>query len=258
MARCSPWRADQPAVLAVVSGHTPHGAGVGGQGRTALAARLGCALAGQGQRVLLASTNPHQPLNTTAAPGHGGTAWPQEVETVQLPPDADRLGDRVRERAEASGRDVVLLDAGPDGQRAIAQAADAWLGVVALWQKPRWGHPLLTDEVLGGDGHVLPDGWEQQWLRTMRAHRWQVTWRMAPREAGEMFAPFDPEQCAGVALLGERDVPGARAADYRNAFHVALPLLQTAIPYAASGRGSAAKEAAAYRALACELLGQGH
>ncbi|MEV4505400.1 ArsA-related P-loop ATPase [Streptomyces klenkii] len=248
-------RAGRPSVLAVVSGHTPHGAGVGGQGRTTVAARLACALAGHGRRVLLVSTDPHQPLSTPAAIGHSETTWPQEVDVLQLRPDIDRLGEQVHERAAATGRDVVLLDSGPGGQQAITRAADAWLGVVGLWQQPRWGHPLLTDEVLGADGRLLPDGWEEQWLRTMRAHRWQVTWRLAPRDAGKMFAPFDPERCAGVVLLGAREVPGARAADYRNAFHVALPVLHTAIPHIASGRGSAAKKTAAYRALACELLG---
>ncbi|MCF3105958.1 hypothetical protein IPZ58_30935 [Streptomyces roseoverticillatus] len=145
-------RAGRPAVLAVVGGHAALDGGVGGQGRTTLTARLACALAGHGRRVLLVSTDPHQPLNTPAAFGHGETAWPPEVDVLQLPPDADRLGERVRERAATTGRDIVLLDASLDGQRAIAQAADAWLGVVALWQRPRWDHPLLTDEVLGADG----------------------------------------------------------------------------------------------------------
>lgn len=238
--------ARRPVVLAVVSGHLSPGAGLGGQGRTTCTAQLASALARHGERVLVVDTDSHQPLGR----GRHTKRLPRGVSVTCTSPEPGPLKEALAQAA-ADGQDIVLLDAAPQDQHVIAQAADGWLGVAALWPSPE-DHPLLTTETLGADGRPLPDGREHQWLAAMRAERWAVTWRLAPRNGEAWFAPFDQECCAGVVLLGTRETPGARASDIPVR---GWPLLQTAIPYNDGHPRSRRCEHEAYHALAAELLG---
>lgn len=115
---------------------------------------------------------------------------------------ADGVPDTVRLRrlAREPLYDVVLLDSGPSEQRVIAEAADRWIGVASLWNRPDpW--KLLVDEVTGANGRHLPAGWDERWLAVMRANRWTVPWRLAPGDFDGMFAPFPVTGCArGVPL----------------------------------------------------------
>ena len=126
--------------------------------------------------------------------------------------------------------DVVLLDSGPFDQRIIAEAADRWIGVASLWNRPDpW--ELLVDEVTGANGSRLPAGWDRRWLAVMRANRWTVRWRLAPGDFEGMFAPFPAAGCAGIVLLGAREQAGARARDYLAGLSTVLPVLAPPVPY---------------------------
>jgi hypothetical protein len=243
--------AQRPVVLAVVSGHTRTGAALGGQGRSTVAARLAGALAEHGRRVLLADTDPGDPLMRVASRMH----LPDGVTAARFPAGHADLGAAVRAQAATDDQDIVLLDASPDWQQAVAEAADGWLGVAALGPHPGLDHPLLATETLGAGGRPLPDGWEWPWLRTMRSERWAVTWRLVPRDGDALFAPFAADRCAGVLLLGTRETPGARACDFLSAYRAPLPVLQSAIPYDGGDPRSRRRVSSAYRALAAELLG---
>jgi CobQ/CobB/MinD/ParA nucleotide binding domain len=234
----------RPVVLAVVSGHLRPSAGLGGQGRTTVASKLAGALADAGHRVMLVDTD----FSGQLPSGHRGMQNTDGVTVIRVPAERGAL-ERVRKRAAEGGQDVVLLDAGPDQQQAIAGAADGWLGVTALWSHPS---PLLATEPIGAGGR-LPRT-DLGWLETMRVEHWAAGWRLVPRDGEALFAPFAPERCAGVILLGVRETPGARAVDVLSGWRTSLPVLRTTIPYLDGRARTRQHEFAAYRSLAAELL----
>ncbi|MCX4784102.1 MULTISPECIES: hypothetical protein [unclassified Streptomyces] len=242
-----PAPAGRPLIITVTSGHL-HGQGAGGLGRTTVAAELARATAGAGRRrVLLVDSDPngHAHLQGTPPPGL----------SVERPGALDP--DYVRQLAAADRHDIVILDTQPADQTRAAELADYWLGVAPLWQQPSRNGWFLVEETLGADGRRLPDAWDENWLTTMRAHRWDVRWRVAPRDFDGMFAPFPAQDCAGILLLGEREHPGTRAADYLQDLTTDLPLLPNAIPYADRTPDGPAlpAEAAAYESTARILFG---
>lgn len=182
---------------------------------------LARATARAGRRVLLVDTDPngHAHLQVSPPPGLH----------VERPGVLDP--DHLRQLAVSGHHDIVILDTQPADQTRAAELADYWLGVAPLWQQPSRNGWFLVEETLGADGRRLPDGWDEKWLATMRAHRWDVRWRVAPRDFDGMFAPFPAQDCAGILPLGERAQPGARAADYLQGLTTDLPLLPDAIPY---------------------------
>ncbi|MCM2431063.1 nucleotide-binding protein [Streptomyces sp. RKAG337] len=222
--------AGRPLVLAVVSGHAQQGQGMGGQGRSSVAAGLARALAAGGRRVLLADADPHGRLEAML-----DGSPPEGVDVAKAVADQRVSGQLLRQLTSTGQHDIVILDSGPAEQRIIAESADHWIGVAGLWQQPGQGR-LLDDEVVGTDGQQLPAGWDGRWLAAMRANGWDVRWRMVPRDFEGMFRPFPAAACGGVVLLGERTEPGARAEDYLGGLRTGLPVLTPAIPYAEEDR----------------------
>ncbi|NUU25822.1 MAG: hypothetical protein HOV68_30595 [Streptomycetaceae bacterium] len=235
----------RPVTVAVVGPHRGT-AGLGGVGRSSTAVGIARALAQRGLRVLVADADPYGRLVQTLEL----QPVPNLEATAAASPSGPRLED-LRAAAADARFDVVLLDGGPSEQRVLAEVADRWIGVSALWPN-RSGHPFLGEQVVGRTGMPLPDGWDAAWLSTMRANRWTVRWRLAPLAFDAGFAAFDADGCAGVVPVGERTEPGARAVDFLSGLRTRLPVLP-AVPFAPRG-GDESSGADAYDRIAAVLL----
>ncbi|MFF9785657.1 nucleotide-binding protein [Streptomyces nigrescens] len=244
----------RPLVLAVTSSHSFQGQGRGGQGRTTVAVELARALAAGGHRVLLIDADPHDDVEAHLATPPEGLRVERAVASIGFGMDADR----VRELAADPRHGIVILDTNVEDQRRAAGLADRWLGVASIWQHPSPQAPFLVDEALGSDGRALPAGWDTNWLQAMRTHRWEIRWRLAPRDFDGMFAPFEALACAGIVLLGERAQPGARAADYLQNLTTDLPVITTAVPFSQRSIDEPAgrTEQAAYTEIGRRLFGR--
>ncbi|WP_442816777.1 nucleotide-binding protein [Streptomyces sp. NBC_01304] len=243
--------AGRPLVVAVVSGHGPRGNGAGGHGRTTVTIELGRALAARGRRVLVVDGNPQ---------GDATHYLQNAPEGLRVEPATQRSTFTMdvalaRDLAHTADADVVLLDVGPTDQLQAVDIADHWLAVANMAQSPHGD--FVMDETRDAKGRLLAGGWHEHWLTEMRAHRWDVRWRLAPRAFGRMFAPFPASTCAGVVVLGERTIPGAQAVDYLDGLTSDLPLLTPPIPHSRRDLTDppTGAERTAYEAIARNLLG---
>ncbi|MGW7261910.1 hypothetical protein [Streptomyces sp. NPDC054842] len=259
-------------VLAVVAAHDAAGSGC-----TTVALSLAVAAAGQGERVLLVSTDERPGVESlldgapARRPGAGPAGRPGVLDVVVC-----RATELRRTLAARRPYDLVLLDAPPAGRQAVTDACDRWLGVVPLWPRPGDGNAAFRPRVRTADGRVLPTAPPERgaaagpyrWAHVMRTHGWALTWDIAPKDPAGAFAGRDPARSAGIVLLGARSVPGGGTADLLANWPDAPPL-RSSVPRRAARRGAVtgawwgpaeqdpdASLRAVYEALATHLLPQ--